>query len=164
MCGRHGRSDVSELLALLSRPNVVSFAGGIPDPSLFPDEALRAAYDFVLSHPKRAATALQYSVPEGDPDLRAWIAEDMSRRGVRCAVENVLITSGSQRALDFLGKLFVPRRDDSHRAPTFLGALQAFNAYEPRYEELPGPNSNRGAVSYASAGPDQRERLSHRIP
>jgi DNA-binding transcriptional MocR family regulator len=68
-------SDVSELLALLSRPNAVSFAGGIPDPSLFPDEALRAAYDFVLSHPKRAATALQYSVP----DLRAWITEDMSR-------------------------------------------------------------------------------------
>jgi DNA-binding transcriptional MocR family regulator len=82
-------SDVSELLALLSRPNVVSFAGGIPDPSLFPDEALRAAYDFVLSHPKRAATALQYSVPEGDPDLRAWIAEDMSRRGVRCPLRTL---------------------------------------------------------------------------
>jgi hypothetical protein len=48
--------------------------------------------------------------------------------------------------------------------PTFLGALQAFNAYDPRYEELPGPNSNRGAVSYASAGPDERERLSHRSP
>ena len=82
-------SDVSELLALPSRPNVVSFAGGIPDPSLFPDEALRAAYDFVLSHPKRAATALQYSVPEGDPDLRAWIAEDMSRRGVRCPLRTL---------------------------------------------------------------------------
>jgi hypothetical protein len=149
-------SDVSELLALLSRPNVVSFAGGIPDPSLFPDEALRAAYDFVLSHPKRAATALQYSVPEGDPDLRAWIAEDMSRRGVRCAIENVLITSGSQQALDFLGKLFVsPGETILTGRPTFLGALQAFNAYEPRYEELPGPNSNRGAVSYASAGPDK---------
>ena len=121
MCGRHGRSDVSELLALLSRPNVVSFAGRIPDPSPFPDEALRAAYDFVLSHPKRAATALQYSVPEGDPDLRAWIAEDMSRRGVRCAVENVLITSGSQRALDFLGKLFVsPERRFSPGARHFL--------------------------------------------
>jgi DNA-binding transcriptional MocR family regulator len=82
-------SDVSELLALLSRPNVVSFAGGIPDPSLFPDEALRAAYDFVLSHPKRAAATLQYSVPEGDPDLRAWIAEDMSRRGVRCPLRTL---------------------------------------------------------------------------
>ena len=64
-------SDVSELLALLSRPEVVSFAGGIPDPALFPGEALRAAYDFVLGHPKRAAPALQYSVPEGDPDLRS---------------------------------------------------------------------------------------------
>jgi 2-aminoadipate transaminase len=74
-------SDVSELLALLSRPEVVSFAGGIPGPSLFQGEAPRAAYDFVLSHPKRAAPAPQFSVPEGDPDLRAWIAEDMSRRG-----------------------------------------------------------------------------------
>ena len=69
-------SDVSELLALLSRPEVVSFAGGIPDPSLFPGEALRAAYDFVLSHPKRAAPALQYSVPEGDPR-----PQSLDRRG-----------------------------------------------------------------------------------
>ena len=149
-------SDVSELLALLSRPDIISFAGGIPDPSLFPDEALRAAYDFVLSHPKRAATALQYSVPEGDPDLRAWIAEDMSRRGVRCNAENVLITSGSQQALDFLGKLFVSPGDTILTGrPTFLGALQAFNAYEPRYEELPGPNRRRGALNVAIAAPDK---------
>jgi DNA-binding transcriptional MocR family regulator len=65
-----------------------------------------------------------------------------------------LITSGSQQALDFLGKLFVSETILTGR-PTFLGALEAFNAYEPRYEELPGPNSNRGAVSYASAGPDK---------
>ena len=149
-------SDVSELLALLSRPEVVSFAGGIPDPSLFPGEALRAAYDFVLSHPKRAAPALQYSVPEGDPDLRAWIAEDMSRLGVRCAAENVLITSGSQQALDLLGKLFISAGETILTGrPTFLGALEAFDAYEPRYDELPGPNSNRGAANYVSAAPDK---------
>ena len=76
-----------------------------------------------------------------------------------------MITSGSQQALDFLGKLFVsPGETILTGRLTFLGALQAFNAYEPRYEELPGPNSNPGAVSYASAGPDERERLSHRSP
>jgi DNA-binding transcriptional MocR family regulator len=80
-------SDVSELLALLGRSDLISFAGGIPDPSLFPTEAIRAAYDATLGDPRQAATALQYSVPEGDPDLRAWIAEDMRRRGVRCAAE-----------------------------------------------------------------------------
>ena len=149
-------SDVSELLALLSRPEVVSFAGGIPDPALFPGEALRAAYDFVLSHPKRAAPDPQYSVPEGDPDLKAWIAEDMSRLGVRCAAENVLITSGSQQALDLLGKLFISAEETILTGrPTFLGAFQAFNAYEPRYDELPGPNSKRGAANYASAAPDK---------
>ena len=80
----------------------------------------------------------------------------MSRLGVRCAAENVLITSGSQQALDLLGKLFISAEETILTGrPTFLGALQAFNAYEPRYDELPGPNSKRGAANYASAAPDK---------
>lgn len=146
-------ADVSELLAVLGRPDVISFAGGIPDPSLFPTEAIRAAYDAILSDPRAAAAALQYSVPEGDPGLRAWIAEDMGRRGVRCAAENVLITSGAQQALDFVGKLFISAGETVLTSrPTFLGALQAFNAYEPRYEELPGPQSNRLPAEFAAPG------------
>ena len=96
------------------------------DPALFPTEAIRLAYDAILSEPKAAAKALPYSTPEGDPDLRAWIAEDMRRRGVRCAAENVLIVNGAQQALDFIGKLFLFAGDIALTSrPTFLGALQA---------------------------------------
>jgi DNA-binding transcriptional MocR family regulator len=149
-------AEVRDLLSLLGRRDVISFAGGIPDPALFPTEAIRAAYDRILGDPARAAAALQYSVPEGDPKLRAWIAEDMGRRGVACTAANVLVTSGSQQALDFLGKLFVsPDETILIGRPTFLGALQAFNAYEPRYGELPGPGNGRGAEGYAIEGPDK---------
>ena len=75
---------------------------------------------------------------------------------MRCAAENVLITSGSQQALDLLGKLFISAGETILTGrPTFLGALEAFDAYEPRYDELPGPNSNRGAANYVSAAPDK---------
>ena len=147
-------ADVSALLAVLARPDVISFAGGIPDPSLFPTGAIRAAYDAILSDPRQAAAALQYSVPEGDAGLRAWIAADMGQRGVRCAAENVLITNGAQQALDFIGKLFIsPGETILTSRPTFLGALQAFNAYEPRYADLPAPESNRDPAGFAAQGP-----------
>jgi DNA-binding transcriptional MocR family regulator len=149
-------SDVSELLALLARPDVISFAGGVPDPALFPTEAIRLAYDAILSEPKAAAKALQYSTPQGDPNLRAWIAEDMRRRGVRCAAENVLIVNGAQQALDFIGKLFLSAGDVALTSrPTFLGALQAFDCYEPRYDELPSPGSNRGAGDFPAEAPNK---------
>ena len=149
-------SEVSSLLALLARTDIISFAGGIPDPALFPVEAMRAAYDAILGNAAHAARALQYSVPEGDPDLRAWIAEDMRRLGVTCTAENVLITSGSQQGLDFLGKLLVSPGDRVLVSrPTFLGALQAFNSYEPNYGESPldSPADPRGA-KFAYVMPD----------
>ena len=147
-------AEVRDLLSLLGRRDVISFGGGIPDPALFPTEAIRAAYDRILGDPARAAAALQYSVPEGDPALRAWIAEDMGRRGVTCTAANVLVTSGSQQALDFVGKLFIsPDETILVSRPTFLGALQAFNAYEPRYGELPRPGNNSGTQSYATSEP-----------
>jgi len=154
--GRMGGAEVSELLALAGRPDVISFAGGIPDPSLFPTGAIRAAFDAILAAPREAAEALQYAVPEGDAGLRAWIAEDMGRRGVRCTAANVLVTSGSQQALDIVGKLFIsPGETILVGRPTFLGALQAFDAYEPRYEELPGPGSNRGTAEFGLRAPDK---------
>lgn len=157
-------AEVRDLLSLLGRRDVISFAGGIPDPALFPTEAVRAAYDRILGDPARAAAALQYSVPEGDPKLRAWIAEDMGRRGVACTAENVLVTSGSQQALDFLGKLFIsPDETILVGWPTFLGALQAFNAYEPRYGELPGAGSSRGAECCAAGGSD-RPKFAYVMP
>src|SRR5580692_3708796 len=98
-------SEIRELLKLLERPDVVSFAGGIPDPALFPMEAIRAAYADILADPKLGGAALQYSVSEGYGPLRQWIAEYMGRRGVPCELDNIVITSGSQQGLDFIAKL-----------------------------------------------------------
>src|SRR3954463_16255684 len=94
-------SEIRELLKLIDKPDVISFAGGIPDPALFPAEAARAAYAAALRDP---AAALQYGVSEGYPALRAWIAAQMADEGVVAAPENILVTAGSQQGLDFLAK------------------------------------------------------------
>jgi DNA-binding transcriptional MocR family regulator len=131
-------SEIRELLKLLDQPDILSFAGGIPNPALFPAEQIQAGYDAILADPKLAAQALQYSVSEGYLPLRQWIAERMTRDGMPCAPENIMLTAGSQQALDLLGKLFLTRGDTVMVArPTYLGALQAFNGYEPTYLDLP---------------------------
>lgn len=140
-------SEIRELLKLLDQPDIISFAGGIPDPALFPDEAFKAAYADIFSGPKVNA-ALQYSVSEGYKPLREWIAGEMARVGIDCSVDNVFITSGSQQGLDYLGKLFLSPNDTALVTwPTYLGALSAFNAYEPAYDQLT-PKGNRTPDTY----------------
>ena len=151
--GRMGASEIRELLKLLDQPDIISFAGGIPDPALFPMESITAAYQRILSDPARAATALQYSASEGYPPLREWIAGYMAGLGASCTAEQVLITSGSQQALDFLGKLFVSSGDTVLVArPTYLGALQALSAYEPVYGPLPGQSASGAMAASAQKG------------
>ncbi len=140
-------SEIRELLKLLDRPEVISFAGGIPDPALFPVESFRQAYSEILGGPD-AAKALQYGISEGSLRLRRWIAGHMKDLGVECRPENILVTSGSQQALDYIGKLFLSPGDTALvQWPTYLGAVQAFNAYEPRFDRL-DPGSNRSAADY----------------
>jgi len=145
-------SEIRELLKLLDQPGVISFAGGIPDPAMFPVAEAQAAYAAVLSDPKLAGSGLQYSVSEGYLPLRRWIVGHMRAQGVACSEDNVVVTSGSQQALDFLGRLLLSPGDTALvTAPTYLGALQAFSAYEPRYDELRPEDGNRTAASYADA-------------
>ncbi|MBV1862978.1 MAG: PLP-dependent aminotransferase family protein [Rhodobacteraceae bacterium] len=145
-------SEIRELLKVIEQPGVISFAGGIPDPALFPRKAIAQAYSQILADPNRAAKALQYSVSEGDPALRAWIVGHMAGKGVACRPENILITSGSQQALEFLGKLFISPQDTALvAAPTYLGALQAFAPNEPAYDSLGFATTNRTADSYHEA-------------
>ncbi|TRL32778.1 PLP-dependent aminotransferase family protein [Rhizobium straminoryzae] len=140
-------SEIRELLKLLERPDIISFAGGIPDPALFPDAAFKDAYADIFSSPQVNA-ALQYSVSEGYKPLREWLVGEMEKIGIPCSVDNVFITSGSQQALDYLGKLFLSPKDTALVTwPTYLGALQAFNAYEPNYDQLT-PNGNRTPDAY----------------
>ncbi|CTQ70232.1 aminotransferase-like domain-containing protein [Roseibium alexandrii] len=144
---RMSASEIRELLKLLDQPDIISFAGGIPDPALFPADAFRTAYADALSG-GGAAAGLQYSVSEGSLRLRRWLVGEMAKLGVSCGPENILITSGSQQALDFLGKLFLSANDTALVGwPTYLGALQAFNAYEPNFDRL-DPMTNRSAADY----------------
>ena len=158
-------SEIRELLKLIEKPGVVSFAGGIPDPTLFPKEEIRAAYDRVLSDPARAGRALQYSTSEGDEDLRAWIVDYMAAKGVACSIDNILITNGSQQGLEFLGRLFLSPDDTALvAAPTYLGALQAFSACQPRYEALRLSDTNLNAEAYAAAAAGGRAAFAYVVP
>lgn len=143
-----GASEIRELLKVLEQPDVISFAGGIPDPNLFPVEAFQQGFARALGKAENAERALQYSVSEGAIELRQWIAGYMKRMGVDCTPANILITCGSQQGLEFLGRLFIGSDDPVLVTwPTYLGALQAFNSYEPDYirldpranTDIPGP-------------------------
>jgi len=151
-------SEIRELLKLLDQPDIISFAGGIPDPDLFPAEEFRNAFSGILSGDRQAA-ALQYSVSEGYAPLRQWIAGRMEKLGIACDVDNILITSGSQQALDYLGKLFLSPGDTALVGwPTYLGALGAFNAYEPEYDRLIA-NGNRSAEDYRETASARGSRV-----
>ena len=150
-------SEIRELLKLLDQPDILSFAGGIPDPALFPAARIQAGYDQILADPDLSRQALQYSVSEGYLPLRLWIAERMARDGVICDEHNILVTAGSQQALDLIGKAFLQPGDTVMVArPTYLGALQAFNAYEAAYLDLPD-----GALS---GGVDTEALMAGRSP
>lgn len=134
---RMGASEIRELLKVLDQPDMISFAGGIPDPALFPTDEIKRAYVATLEQSQLGGQSLQYSVSEGYLPLRQWIAGYMTSIGAPCEPENIVITSGSQQGLDYLGKLFLSPGDTALvTAPTYLGALQAFNPYEPTYATL----------------------------
>jgi 2-aminoadipate transaminase len=126
-------SEIRELLKVTQNPEVISFAGGLPAPELFPVEAIRLAAERALS--RHGTRALQYSTTEGVPELREWVVTRLNAaHGTSFVADDVVITGGSQQALDLYAKIFIDPGDtivvDN---PTYLGALQAFDAYEPRY-------------------------------
>jgi 2-aminoadipate transaminase len=133
LCTRRMRSStVRELLKLTEKPDIISFAGGLPAPEVFPLEAFEKAAHRVIE--SCGAQALQYSMTEGCPRLREMIARNAARCGINVQPENVLITSGSQQALDLIGKIFLNPGDRILlEKPTYLGALQAWNAYQAEY-------------------------------
>jgi DNA-binding transcriptional MocR family regulator len=160
-------SEIRELLKLLDKPGIISFAGGIPDPALFPIGKAQAAYADVLGDARLAGAALQYSVSEGYLPLRQWIVRHMGRLGVPCEADNIVVTSGSQQALEFLARLLLSPGDTALvTAPTYLGALQAFSASEPRYDELRPEDGNRTPQSYreAAASHGGRVKFAYVVP
>jgi 2-aminoadipate transaminase len=131
-----GRSIIRDLLKLTLQPDVISFAGGLPAPELFPIEAFQEAACRVLAD--QPATALQYGPTEGYLPLRQFVCERMRRYGIDAEPANVVITNGAQQALDLIGKLLINPGDRVLvEEPTYLGALQAWNAYQAEYVSVP---------------------------
>jgi 2-aminoadipate transaminase len=127
-------SAIRELLKYASQPGFISFGGGLPAPDIFPVEEFKEAALKVLNDPSIASKALQYSASEGIMPLREMIARHTKRYGIDVGPQNILITTGSQEALDLIGKVFINPGDNIlTESPTYLGALQAWNAYEANY-------------------------------
>ncbi|OMQ13821.1 transcriptional regulator, partial [Modestobacter sp. VKM Ac-2676] len=149
-------SPVRELLALLDRPGVISFAGGLPAPELFDLDGVRAAYDAVLWGP-HARRALQYAPTEGDRQLRARVAGRMTARGMLSSVDDLLVTSGSQQGLTLVATaLLDPGAVVLVEDPTYLAALQCFQLAGARV--VPVATDEHGIDPAALAETIRRER------
>ncbi|MFY9513571.1 MAG: PLP-dependent aminotransferase family protein [Rubrivivax sp.] len=130
-------STIREILKITERPGVLSLAGGLPSADTFPVAAMAEATAKVLRDTPREA--LQYAASEGYVPLREWVAAQMNTQGLRVDADQVLITTGSQQGLDLVGKVLIdPGSRVAVEAPTYLGALQAFNPFEPDYVSVDG--------------------------
>ncbi len=129
-------SAIREILKVTERPEVISFAGGLPAPETFPVKETLAAMERVLTASGREA--LQYSTTEGYAPLREWIAKRNSTPDAPVDPDQVLMVSGSQQGLDLLAKVLIDPGDTVLvETPTYLGALQAFSLFEPKYVSIP---------------------------
>jgi len=144
-------SEIREILKVTERPEIISFAGGLPAPELFPVEEILRVNRIVLE--EEGSKALQYTTTEGYTPLREWIAGRMnSRLGTSVDFENILLTHGSQQALDLSGKVFLDEGDVVLcESPTYLAAISAFRAYGCEFVEV--PTDNAGMI------PDELERI-----
>lgn len=130
-------SAIRELLKITEHPEIISFAGGLPAPELFPVEAIARAHAEVFANEGR--TALQYSMTEGCRALREWIAARMHARGVPAPADRIMITSGAQQGIDLTAKVFLERGDlVVVENPTYLAAIQTFSGYEANFIAIEG--------------------------
>lgn len=149
-------STIREILKVTEQPDVISFAGGLPAPELFPVPNILSATERVLSE-SGAAGSLQYSPTEGFAPLRESFAAESRNRGIDCNAEDILITTGSQQPLDLAGKIFLDAGDCVlTESPTYMAAIQAFQTYEVRFATV--PTDNEGLIPDALPKLIERER------
>ncbi|AUB56993.1 aspartate aminotransferase [Methanobacterium sp. MZ-A1] len=130
------RSFVREILKVTDDEDMISFAGGLPNPQSFPVEAIKDATSRVLT--EDGEKVLQYSTTEGYRPLRELIAQRYKKQGLQVELDDILITNGSQQCLDLVGKVFLDRDDGVvMERPTYLAAIQAFGLYEPQFHSVP---------------------------
>jgi len=134
-------SEVRELLKLLQVPDMISFAGGLPNPESFPVELVREIACDILD--KEGGQALQYGITEGLAPFRETLAEWMSKKGMNVSKDNMLVVSGSQQVIDLMAKVFVNPRDTVVvSAPTYLAGLTGFGAFQATFESIPLDSNN----------------------
>jgi 2-aminoadipate transaminase len=148
-------STIREILKVTEQPEIISFAGGLPAPELFPVDDLLSAAERVLH--ETGASALQYSPSEGYAPLRESLAAESRRRGIDCSAEDILITTGSQQPLDLAGKIFLDAGDCVlTESPTYMAAIQAFQTFEVRFATV--PTDDHGLISEELPALIERER------
>ncbi|WP_309116090.1 PLP-dependent aminotransferase family protein [Saccharothrix sp.] len=153
-------SPVRDLLALINRPEVISFAGGLPAPELFDVEALRAAFDRAVSR-----RSLQYAPTEGDADLRGHVAARLTARGLPTDAADLLVTTGSQQALTLLvTALLEPGAVVAVEEPTYLAALQAFQLAGARVVPVAGDEHGMDPAALAEVVERERPELLYLVP
>jgi 2-aminoadipate transaminase len=154
-------SAIREILKITQRPDIISFAGGLPSPLTFPIEHIKAAMDKVLT--EQGKVALQYGPTDGFAPLRDWIANSLSTPDAKIDADQILMTSGSQQALDLLGKVLI---DEGSRVlvetPSYLGALQAFSVYRPEFVSV--ETDDHGLVPQSLDAVAQGARMLYALP
>jgi len=161
---RVASSPVRELLALTARPEVISFAGGLPAPELFPLDGLRAAFADALSD-VNGAHNLQYAPTEGNPALRTLVADRMTDRGLSTGVDELLVTTGSQQALTLVAAaLLDPGAVVAVESPTYLAALQCFQLAGARVVSVPSDEDGVDPDALAQVIAQERPKLLYLVP
>ncbi|MFZ3000431.1 MAG: PLP-dependent aminotransferase family protein [Undibacterium umbellatum] len=154
-------SAIREILKVTMRPEVISFAGGLPSPETFPVERMRAAFDKVLT--QQGKSALQYGPTDGYAPLREFLADSLSTSDSKILPDQIMMVSGSQQGLDLLGKVLV---DEGSKVlvetPSYLGALQAFSLYRPQFESV--DTDDHGLIPASVAAKGAGARLMYALP
>ncbi|MEO7921482.1 MAG: PLP-dependent aminotransferase family protein, partial [Thermoanaerobaculia bacterium] len=156
-------SVVREILKVAEQPEVLSFAGGLPAPELFPVAAIAQAHADVLARDGRAA--LQYSTTEGFGPLREWVRARLARSGVRVSVEQVLITNGSQQGIDLAARVLVDPGDAvAVENPSYVAALQTFSGCEATFLPVDSDDDGMSIDSLEDVLSRRRPKLIYVVP
>ncbi len=156
-------SAVREILKVAERPDVLSFAGGLPAPELFPAAAIAAAFAQVLS--TDAGLSLQYSTTEGHVPLREWILARLRSQGIEGTLDQLVITNGSQQGIDLVAKILLdPGSEVLVEDPTYLAALQTFSAYQAVPVAVPSDDEGMSADALAEILAKRKPKLLYLVP
>lgn len=156
-------STIREMLKMTERPDVISFAGGLPAPELFPVNDIRVAAERVLT--EAGPQAFQYGVTQGISPLREQIAQTMAERQIPCDAEDILITTGSQQGLDLLGKIFINAGDTIlTENPTYLAAIQSFQCFQANFQAVPTDDDGLIPEAIGELAAKQQIRFLYVIP